>query len=149
MNLILLSSLTGESARVIGKHFQEVTYSHQVLPHMLPVLTARPVVYLSLGYMHKIPERIWSQFETYNLHPGTLPDLRGRHPQLRALADGREKTHVVLHRVNGEFDGGEVIQQIEVRIMEADRMDPTQFLERTRRIGIDLCTAFLRGRGFE
>ena len=50
----------------------------------------------------------------YNYHPGLLPEHKGVDCYVRAILDGR--FGVTLHKMDGEFDHGEII---EVREFEA------------------------------
>lgn len=108
-------------------------------------------ILVSLGYMYRIPRGIYERYPTINVHPGGLPELAGRHPQIRALADlKRESTSVVLHQITSDrYDEGPILLQVEVKITEADRDDPLYFMERTRQIGVHLVAAYLIGKGAE
>ena len=69
-----------------------------------------PVVTLH-GYNRIVPERALTE-KMYNVHPGdieTYPELRGIHPQRKALDLGLPRTGVVIHRVDEGVDTGKVI----------------------------------------
>lgn len=63
------------------------------------------------GYLRIIkPEAVKEHM--YNVHPGdieTYPELRGIHPQRKALDLGLPRTGVVIHRVDEGVDTGKVI----------------------------------------
>ena len=150
MNVYTLSSRTGRSHELLSQLVvcEVMDIAEYSQGFMIPEKNATIV---SLGYMKRIGASIYQNYVTVNVHPGTLPLLAGRHPQLRALAKlDRLSTDVVLHRVESdEYDTGEILAQQEVKITEKDRDDPNAFFERTRRIGVYLTAAWLIGQGVE
>ena len=142
MRVYVISSRTGRSFKLLRKlvHCHEFTSFDDL---------CNDDILVSMGYMRKIPLHVYSAIYTVNVHPGTLPELAGKHPQLRALAElKRSFTHVILHRVESDnYDQGRVLLRQEVIIRESDRDNPTEFFERTRRIGVYLAAAWLIGQG--
>lgn len=55
-----------------------------------------------------------------NIHPSLLPDYKGLHTHERALADGAKRHGCSVHLVTAELDGGPVLLQAEVPVLEGD-----------------------------
>ncbi|PMS22588.1 formyl transferase [Trinickia dabaoshanensis] len=61
------------------------------------------------GYRWKIPD--WQPHLRYaaNFHPSPLPDGRGPYPAMQAILEGRRDWGVSCHRIDAQFDTGEII----------------------------------------
>ena len=79
------------------------------------------------GYMKRLGGLIVSTFEDriINVHPSLLPKFGGKgmygikvHESV--LAAGEHKTGVTIHKVQGEYDQGTVLAQVEVQVREDD-----------------------------
>ena len=79
------------------------------------------------GYMKRLGGLIVSTFEDriINVHPSLLPKFGGKgmygikvHESV--LAAGERKTGVTIHKVQGEYDQGTVLAQVEVQVREDD-----------------------------
>lgn len=57
-----------------------------------------------------------------NIHPSLLPDLKGVDPGFYALKDGYSTTGVTLHKLDEQFDEGEVLQQQAYTIAKTDSL---------------------------
>jgi phosphoribosylglycinamide formyltransferase 1 len=55
-----------------------------------------------------------------NIHPSLLPAYKGLHTHERALADGARVHGCSVHLVTPELDGGPVLLQAEVPVLEGD-----------------------------
>jgi phosphoribosylglycinamide formyltransferase 1 len=55
-----------------------------------------------------------------NIHPSLLPCFPGLHPQQQALDHGVKVTGVTVHLVNGELDGGPIVVQRTVPVLDGD-----------------------------
>jgi phosphoribosylglycinamide formyltransferase 1 len=55
-----------------------------------------------------------------NIHPSLLPLYKGLHTHERALADGALVHGASVHFVSEELDGGEVIAQSQVPVLQSD-----------------------------
>jgi folate-dependent phosphoribosylglycinamide formyltransferase PurN len=60
--------------------------------------------------------------EAVNVHGSLLPKYRGRATAFWPLYYGDEKSGVTAHRMNSEFDGGEILTQREFEIDEEDTL---------------------------
>lgn len=58
-----------------------------------------------------------------NIHPSLLPAYKGTHTHQRALDDGATVHGVSVHFVSPELDGGPVIMQARVPVLEGDTAD--------------------------
>ena len=82
--------------------------------------SVKPDVILSWFYPRKIPSSILQTATrgAFGVHPSLLPKLRGPDPFHWAIRNGETKTGVTLHRLDSEYDTGEIIAQREVAIHE-------------------------------
>lgn len=66
-------------------------------------------VLIVASYQWKIPE--WSPYLKYavNFHPSPLPEARGPYPLVRAILENRSSWAVTCHRINGNFDQGDIL----------------------------------------
>jgi phosphoribosylglycinamide formyltransferase-1 len=58
-----------------------------------------------------------------NIHPSLLPAYKGLHTHERAIADGARVHGCSVHLVTPELDGGPVLLQAEVPVLEGDTVD--------------------------
>jgi phosphoribosylglycinamide formyltransferase-1 len=55
-----------------------------------------------------------------NIHPSLLPSFPGLHPQQQAIDHGVKVTGVTVHLVDGELDGGPIVLQRTVPVLDTD-----------------------------
>jgi phosphoribosylglycinamide formyltransferase 1 len=58
-----------------------------------------------------------------NLHPSLLPSFKGLHAIDQAFAHGVKISGCTVHWVNDQLDGGKIIAQAPVRIMQGDTIE--------------------------
>lgn len=96
------------------------------------------------GWLRILPADIVKKFEIYNIHPGNIikyPQLKGIHPQAKALKLGLKDTGVVIHRVIEAVDEGEIVASCECEIKD----DTEETLSnKLRNLSITLWTDFLK-----
>ena len=101
------------------------------------------------GYMKRLGGLIMSTFEDriINVHPSLLPKFGGKgmygikvHESV--LAAGEHKTGVTIHKVQGEYDQGTVLAQVEVQVREDDT--PCSLRDRVLTIEHDFYVKTLR-----
>ncbi|MCL2372940.1 MAG: phosphoribosylglycinamide formyltransferase [Defluviitaleaceae bacterium] len=79
------------------------------------------------GYLRLLPENVLSAYENniLNIHPSMLPKYGGRgmygiNVHTAVLAAGETETGITIHRVNQEYDKGEIIAQRRVPVKPGD-----------------------------
>ena len=122
-----------------------ILMSHVDVIKALSILPKNTLVTLH-GYLRLIPSNAISN-NMYNVHPGDIvkyPELKGIHPQAKALYLKLPSTGVVIHKVTEEVDDGEIVASATYSIAENE----TEFslINNLRDLSIDLWCDFLRGR---
>lgn len=85
---------------------------HDSITRTLKCLPAHTFVSLH-GYLRIIPNESIKE-QMYNVHPGDIesfPQLKGIHPQRKALDLKLPSTGVVIHKVTDELDGGAIVSR--------------------------------------
>jgi len=84
------------------------------------------VIFLA-GYLKKLDQMVLKAYEghIYNIHPSLLPKYGGKgmygiHVHTAVLAANEKETGITIHRVNSEYDSGEIIAQRKVPVHEGD-----------------------------
>jgi len=79
------------------------------------------------GYMRKLGATVLRRYENrvFNIHPALLPKYGGRgmygiHVHEAVLAAGDAVTGVTIHRVNEQYDAGDIVAQTEVPVLPGD-----------------------------
>jgi len=80
----------------------------------LQVSDFAPDLIVSYGYRHIIPEKIYSNFRTINLHISYLPWNRGSDPNFWSFKENTPKG-VTIHEVDKGLDTGDIIFQKRVK----------------------------------
>jgi len=96
----------------------------------LLMTSGEPDLVVLAGFMRIIGPRVLEPFagKMINLHPSLLPLYKGTETYRRAL-DAGDRTHgSSIHFVTGELDGGPVISQVTIPILEND--DPQSLAAR-------------------
>ena len=95
---------------------------------MLKLLTEFDVdiVFLA-GYLKKLPSKILQEYRdrVYNIHPALLPKYGGKgmyglNVHRAVLEAGEKESGATIHRVDAEYDTGEIISQKKVPVHEND-----------------------------
>jgi len=83
---------------------------------------ARPDAILSWFWPSKIPAEVLALAPrgAFGVHPSLLPRHRGPDPYFHAIRGGDEETGVTLHRLEVEYDTGNVVAQRRLAIGETD-----------------------------
>ncbi len=96
---------------------------------MLAVLASRGVEAVVLaGFMRVLTPRFIDRFplRIVNTHPSLLPAFPGKDAVGQALAHGVKLTGVTIHFVDTSLDGGPIIEQAPVPVLEGDDADRLQ-----------------------
>lgn len=77
------------------------------------------------GYMRILSADFTKAYEgrLINIHPSLLPKYKGLDTHQRALDAGDKEHGCTVHFVNSEMDGGEIIAQAKVPVLEDDTAD--------------------------
>ena len=82
------------------------------------------------GYVKKLPEAVLKAYHgrVFNIHPGLLPryggkGMHGKHVHEAVLANHETETGITIHRVNEEYDSGEIVAVRKVAVREDDNAD--------------------------
>jgi phosphoribosylglycinamide formyltransferase-1 len=86
----------------------------------LLVATGSPDLVVLAGFMRIIGPAVLAPFHgrMINLHPSLLPLYRGTNTYQRALDEGDSRHGASIHFVTEELDGGPVISQVVIPVME-------------------------------
>ncbi len=92
----------------------------------------QPDLVVLAGFMRILTSEFVMHFagKLVNIHPSLLPKYRGLHTHQRALDAGDKEHGCSIHFVTVELDGGPVIAQAKVPIMEGDT--PTSLAQRVQ-----------------
>ena len=84
------------------------------------------IIFLA-GYLKKLGPVIQKKFKNrvFNIHPSLLPKYGGKgmygiNVHTAVLAAGETETGITIHRVNNEYDTGEIIAQKRVPVLPGD-----------------------------
>lgn len=84
------------------------------------------IIFLA-GYLKKLGSCILSHFQdrVFNIHPSLLPKYGGKgmygiHVHTAVVQAGEQETGITVHRVNAEYDDGQIIAQQRVPVLPDD-----------------------------
>lgn len=74
------------------------------------------------GYMRILSSRFTDAYKSrlINIHPSLLPKYKGLNTHQRAIESGESEHGCTVHYVNSEMDGGDIIAQAKVKVLEGD-----------------------------
>ena len=89
------------------------------------IKASNPDLVVLAGFMRIISKRFLKEFDfkVINLHPSLLPSFPGLNSIEKAFNKKVKITGCTVHWVNEEIDGGEIIAQAPVRIMDGDNLE--------------------------
>ncbi len=109
-------------------HISQVTHPGKETDKLFEVIEKCAADTLVLaGYMKKIPDRVLKSFNdrVFNIHPALLPAFGGKgmyglriHQEV--IRSGVRYTGATVHRVNTEYDAGEILGQRVVPVLASD-----------------------------
>jgi phosphoribosylglycinamide formyltransferase-1 len=84
-----------------------------------------PDLIILAGFMKILQDPFLKKFHNsiINIHPSLLPSFKGLRSIERAFDMGVRITGCTIHWVNSDLDGGKIIAQAPVRIMEGDSLE--------------------------
>jgi methionyl-tRNA formyltransferase len=86
-----------------------------------------------IAYGKMIPEVIYKNWHSLNVHPSKLPQYRGPSPLQSALLNGDSQTAVTIMLIDKEMDAGDIVLQEEVVIDQNENLQSLH--DRTAEIG--------------
>lgn len=112
-------------------HVSRKTHPGAEWEHVSQILTDCDADTLVLaGYMKRIPDDILSRYKrrSFNIHPALLPafggkGMFGQHVHESVLKSGAKFSGVTVHRIDSEYDCGEILAQRMVPILPSDTAD--------------------------
>lgn len=110
---------------------KEIPEAEELEKKMLEVLESHQTDMIFLaGYMRKLGDSILHKYENrvFNIHPALLPKYGGKgmygiHVHEAVIAAGEPVTGVTIHRVNEQYDSGDIVAQTEVPVLAGDTAD--------------------------
>ena len=76
-----------------------------------------------------------------NVHPSLLPEYRGANPYTHVLLNGEEQTGVTIHKMDANFDTGNILMQTSLPIMQNETMGT--LFNKLNRMSADMLIQFL------
>lgn len=107
------------------------------------------------GYMRMLHVSILEKYNNriFNIHPALLPKFGGKGMYginvHTAVIEAKEKeTGVTLHRVNAEYDSGEIVAQTKVAVAEGDTPETlaARVLEREHEFLVEVISDIVNGK---
>jgi len=95
-----------------------------------------------IAYGKMIPEVIYKNWPSLNVHPSKLPQYRGPSPLQSALLNGDSQTAVTIMLIDKEMDAGDIVLQEEVVVDQNENLQSLH--DRTAEIGAVLMTKALK-----
>ncbi len=93
-------------------------------------LMYRPDLLVLAGYLQQIPPALIEAFpgKIINLHPALLPNFGGKgmyghHVHEAVLNSGASKSGITIHKVDEEYDRGEILFQAECPVLPGDTIE--------------------------
>lgn len=107
---------------------KEIPDEEELEQRMLEVLDSHQTDMIFLaGYMRKLGDSILRKYQNrvFNIHPALLPKYGGKgmygiHVHEAVIAAGEKVSGVTIHRVNEQYDSGDIVAQTEVPVEAAD-----------------------------
>ncbi len=93
-------------------------------PTLLLQLNACEMDFLIVAcFPYLIPQKIWAlpKQTSLNIHPSLLPSFRGPTPLFWQLKTGNNSLGITIHKLNAQFDQGEILRQRTVSIKNGIR----------------------------
>ena len=111
------------------------------------------IIFLA-GYLKKLGSTILKAFDNrvFNIHPSLLPNYGGKGMYglnvHKAVLDANEKeTGITIHRVNDEYDDGEIIAQRKVPVLKDDTPEilAKRVLEQEHKFIVEILSEIIQG----
>lgn len=112
------------------------------------------IIFLA-GYMKLLPSSILEVYKNrvFNIHPNLLPKYGGKGMYgikvHKAVIDAKEKeTGITIHRVNSEYDSGDIIAQTKINVLDTDTPESlaNRVLEREHEFLVEIISKIAEGK---
>ena len=107
------------------------------------------------GYMRLLHPSILDTYHNriFNIHPALLPKFGGKgmygmNVHQAVLDAGEKETGVTIHRVNAEYDNGEIVAQTKVPVLENDTAEvlANRVLQREHEFLVEVISYIVDGK---
>ena len=107
------------------------------------------------GYMRLLHPSILETYHNriFNIHPALLPKFGGKgmygmNVHQAVLDAGEKETGVTIHRVNAEYDSGEIVAQTKVPVLENDTVEllADRVLQREHEFLVEVISDIVEGK---
>ena len=138
-----LSSRQYDSEELLAKKILQVLDEHSV-----------DMIFLA-GYMRMLHTSILEKYDNrvFNIHPALLPKYGGKgmygmNVHNAVIAAKEKETGVTIHRVNAEYDSGEIVAQTVVKVNEDDTPETlaARVLERDHEFLVEVISDIAAGK---
>ena len=138
-----LSSRQYDSEELLAKKILQVLDEHSV-----------DMIFLA-GYMRMLHTSILEKYDNrvFNIHPALLPKYGGKgmfgmNVHNAVIAAKEKETGVTIHRVNAEYDSGEIVAQTVVKVNEDDTPEilAARVLEREHEFLVEVISEIIAGK---
>ena len=154
---MLLSSLLVDSFSDLSEEEDVSSPLEEVLSEdLLKVLVEYNVDMIFLaGYMRMLHVSVLEKYNNriFNIHPALLPKFGGKgmygmNVHNAVIEAGETETGVTIHRVNAEYDSGEIVAQTKVNVMENDTPEilAARVLEREHQFLVEVISDISEGK---
>ena len=107
------------------------------------------------GYMKLLPISVLKKYDNriFNIHPALLPKFGGKgmygiKVHNAVISAGETETGVTIHRVNAEYDSGEIVAQTKVPVLENDTAEilADRVLQREHEFLVEVISDIVNGK---
>ena len=107
------------------------------------------------GYMKLLPVLVLEKYDNriFNIHPALLPKFGGKgmygiNVHNAVINAGETETGVTIHRVNAEYDSGEIVAQTKVPVLENDTAEilADRVLQREHEFLVEVISDIVNGK---
>ena len=165
-NVVVVISNNGDSMALQRAKNENIPAYHlsakrmgneEILAHeILKVLSDYDVDMIFLaGYMRMLHVSVLEKYHNriFNIHPALLPKFGGKgmygmNVHNAVIEAGETETGVTIHRVNAEYDSGEIVAQVKVPVLDGDTAEilAARVLEREHEFLVEVISDISEGK---
>lgn len=120
-------------------HFIPITYDKITLEDLVSLKNDGVEALFCAAYYYRMP--ILENFKMINVHPSLLPLGRGSWPMPLSILNRDKKSGVTFHKMEEDFDTGEIIMQKEFELYNDENLD--SFMEKIYALLPDMVNVLL------